>query len=153
MARNATFMNPSPSASLSQYLSQMAGSGHFSNPTAYVSTGADCVSVADLEGIRALLPQVAAKAAQIKDSGRLRQRIELLARFLEETPPAAHTLAQREAAFVLYYFLKGFDLIPDAIPEIGLMDDALLVETALNRNLHDMRTHWTAQGRTWPDKL
>ena len=80
------------------------------------------------------------------------QRVEVLAGFVEETPAAVRTVGQREAAFVLYYFLKGQDLIPDNIPEIGLLDDALLVETAFYRNLHELRSHWAAQGRPWPEK-
>ncbi|MDQ5977653.1 MAG: hypothetical protein QG602_625, partial [Verrucomicrobiota bacterium] len=120
---------------------------------AHVTGGADCINAADLAGLRALLPQVLVKAAGIQDSSRLRRRVELLATFLQEAPPAAGSAAQREAAFVLYYFLKGFDLIPDSIPEIGLMDDALLVETAFRRNAYEFRAHWAERGRTWPEDV
>ncbi len=39
-----------------------------------------------------------------------------------------------EAAVALNYFLKGFDLIPDSIPEIGLVDDARVIACVLARN-------------------
>ncbi len=39
-----------------------------------------------------------------------------------------------EAAVGLNYFLKGFDLIPDSIPEIGLVDDARVIACVLARN-------------------
>ncbi len=39
-----------------------------------------------------------------------------------------------EATVALNYFLKGFDLIPDSIPEIGLVDDARVIACVLARN-------------------
>ena len=144
-------MNDSISSSLGQYFTLMIGAGRQSSPTEHVTGGADCINAADLAGIRSLLPQVAAKAAGIKESGRLRQRVEILASFLQESPVTANSPAHREAAFVLYYFLKGFDLIPDSIPDIGLLDDSLLVETVLQRNLHELRSHWMERGRVWPE--
>jgi len=143
---NATFSPP-----LAHYFTLMIGAGRHSSPTAHVTGGADCVNAADLAAIRSLLPQVMLKAAGIEASGRLRQRVGILAAFLQESPASANSQAHREVAFALCYFLKGFDLIPDSIPEIGLLDDALLVETVLQRNLHELRTHWTERGRAWPE--
>jgi len=39
-----------------------------------------------------------------------------------------------EAGVALAYLLKGVDLIPDSIPEIGLTDDARIVARVLDRN-------------------
>ncbi len=39
-----------------------------------------------------------------------------------------------EAAVALNYLLKGVDLIPDSIPEIGLTDDARVVARVMARN-------------------
>ena len=39
-----------------------------------------------------------------------------------------------EAGVALAYLLKGVDLIPDSIPEIGLTDDARVVARVLERN-------------------
>lgn len=139
------------SSSLGHYFALMLGSGRASTPTEHVSQGADCVRPADLVGLRQLLGAVRAKAADIHDSKRLRERIEMLASFVEESEASANTAALRETSFALYYFLKGFDLIPDSIPEIGLLDDALLVEAAYNRNLLELRSHWAAQSRAWPE--
>lgn len=105
---------------------------------------------ADLTGLRYLLAKVREKAATIRESDRLRHRIELLATFIEESEVDPQSVAQREASFSLYYFLKGLDLIPDSIPEIGLLDDALMIEAAYNRNLLELRSHWAAHGREWP---
>ena len=144
-----TIMNEHLSSSLAHYFAKMLGAGKAASTSEHVARGADCVRPADLTGFQYILPEVRLKAALLGASSRLRQRVEILALFLEETPAGANTTAQREAAFVLYYFLKGHDLIPDSVPEIGLLDDALLVEAAINRNLHDLRAHWAAQGRPW----
>lgn len=144
-------MKTLPSAALGRYLSQKPGAGTPTSPTAYVANGADTVTPSDLTGLRQLLPQVRKKAAAITDSARLRERVELLSRFFEESAATGGTPERRETAFVLFYFLKGYDLIPDTLPEIGLLDDALLVETVYNRNLLALRTHWAAQGRPWPE--
>ncbi|MBI2813484.1 MAG: DUF1232 domain-containing protein [Opitutae bacterium] len=138
------------SSSVSHYLAKMLGAGPAASTSEHVARGADCVSPADLAGFRFILPEVRRKVAPLGASRRLRQRVEILALFLKETPAAANTQAQREAAFVLFYLLHGHDLIPDSVPEIGLLDDALLIEAAFNRNLHDLRAHWAAHGRPWP---
>lgn len=144
-------MKTIPSAALGRYLSQKPGADTQTSPTAYVAKGADTVTPSDLNGLRQLLPQIRKKTAAITDSARFRQRLDVLVRYFEETAAAAGTTERRETAFVLFYFLKGYDLIPDSLPEIGLLDDALLVETVYNRNLLALRTHWAAQGRPWPE--
>lgn len=39
-----------------------------------------------------------------------------------------------EAAVAANYLLKGIDLIPDQVPEIGLADDAIIVGRVFSRN-------------------
>jgi Protein of unknown function (DUF1232) len=39
-----------------------------------------------------------------------------------------------EVAFAAGYLLKRFDLIPDHVAEIGLMDDALILQRVIERN-------------------
>ena len=124
-----------------------------SSPSQHVARGAECVSPGDLAGLHGLLPDVMIKAALITASQRLRQRVELLAAFMMESPPDAHSPAHREVAFVLFYFLKGQDLIPDSLPEIGLLDDALLVDAALQRNLLALQSHRADRGQSWPDNI
>ena len=145
-------MKTTPSAPLSRHLSLKPAAGEPQNPTSYLVAGAACVNDDDLTGLRKLLPQVRKKSAAIADAMRLHRRLGVLADYFQESP--AGTLpARREVAFALYYFLKGYDLIPDSIPEIGLLDDALLVESALQRNQHVLRSHWAARGRAWPDSI
>jgi uncharacterized membrane protein YkvA (DUF1232 family) len=39
-----------------------------------------------------------------------------------------------ETGFAAGYFLKRYDLIPDHLPEIGLADDALILQRVVERN-------------------
>jgi len=39
-----------------------------------------------------------------------------------------------EAGVAAYYILKGADIIPDSIPEIGLTDDARILARVFERN-------------------
>jgi uncharacterized membrane protein YkvA (DUF1232 family) len=116
------------------------------SPTSYLERGAQLVTPSALGALRGLLPELRTKASAITDSARLRRRLETMIAFFDETADAEFTdvEARREIGFVLFYFLKGYDLIPDAIPHIGLMDDALLVEAVLGRHQESIRAHWLA---------
>jgi uncharacterized membrane protein YkvA (DUF1232 family) len=143
-------MKPSLSTPLSRYLTRRpdAAPAHL---TEYLTEGAALVSAADLAALGGLLPELDAKVARITESDRFRRRLEALALYFRETTHEAPE--RREAAFALYYFLKGYDLVPDHVPHVGLLDDALLVEAAFNRNVHALRAHWAERGRTWPAGL
>lgn len=144
-------MKTVPSAALGRYLSRRPEEARPASPSTYVVEGAATVTATDLTGLRQLLPQIRKKLAGVKDSARFRERVERLMQYFDETAVLGGTAERREIAFVLFYFLKGYDLIPDTLPEIGLLDDALLVETAFNRNQLALRSHWASHGRTWPE--
>jgi uncharacterized membrane protein YkvA (DUF1232 family) len=117
----------------------------------YVDRGAEIINAEAILALRRLLGPLQAKIAEVVDSVHLRNRLEVLARYFDE---ACHdgqtgTPAHREAAFALLYFLKGFDRIPDTVPEIGLLDDALIVEVVLSRNATAYRAHWLRRHRVW----
>lgn len=68
----------------------------------------------------------------------LQQGVELLIGWIEdedldvkEDPLPVHLA---EAGVAAAYILKGVDLIPDSIPEIGLTDDARILARVLDRN-------------------
>jgi uncharacterized membrane protein YkvA (DUF1232 family) len=68
----------------------------------------------------------------------LQHGVELLIRWIEsdqvealQDPLPAHLA---EAGVAAAYILKGVDLIPDSIPEIGLTDDARILARVLERN-------------------
>ena len=143
-------MSESFSSPFARYLADMCRAGHSASPSQHVELGGFCVQPADLMHLRAFGPALKAKTAGITDSHVLRRRLGMLIQYLEETPTGTPTDAQREIAFALGYFLKGADLIPDHVPGIGLLDDAILVEAAFRRNELELRTHWATRRREWP---
>lgn len=144
-------MNSTPS-SLDHFLATLGAPGREGNPGTHLERGAACVQPADLDRLRRMLPALRSKAARITDSAVLPRRLGLLMQLVEEAPAGDEAPALREAAFALYYFLKGHDLIPDHVPEVGLLDDALLVDAVFRRNALELRSRWTARDRVWPEQ-
>ena len=68
----------------------------------------------------------------------LQDEIQVIVRFLESPraqkakDPLPRWLA--ETGFAASYLLKRFDLIPDHVAEIGLADDALILQRVVRRN-------------------
>ena len=114
----------------------------------YVEQGAELVTPEAMEVLRRMQAQLEAKIAAIADSALLRQRLELLTSyFMATSGPASDATTLREVAFALLYFLKGFDRIPDSVPEIGLLDDAMIVQSVLQRHETVLEAHATRQNR------
>lgn len=121
----------------------------------YVERGAALVTPRALTGLRSLRAALMRKIARVEEGTRLRRRLDCLAQFVEESKGAAAAAhpAVRECAFALLYFLKGFDRIPDDIPEVGLVDDAMVVQAAILRHGSALKGHWMRAGRPWPEDL
>jgi uncharacterized membrane protein YkvA (DUF1232 family) len=47
-----------------------------------------------------------------------------------------------ETGFAAAYFLKRFDLIPDHLPKIGLVDDTLILQRVIERNQSELTVVW-----------
>jgi uncharacterized membrane protein YkvA (DUF1232 family) len=68
----------------------------------------------------------------------LREAVYVIVQALES--PAARQVKDplpnwlAEIAFAAEYLLKGFDVIPDHLPDIGLADDARLLQRIIERN-------------------
>lgn len=138
---------------LSQYLSANK-SDELPSIAAYVDRGAELVSGEALLALRGLRAPLRAKIATLGESELLRRRLELLAAYFDETSQGpVESPVQRDVAFALFYFLKGFDRIPDTVPDIGLLDDALVVQTVLQRHSIALRAHWLRNRRVWPQDL
>jgi uncharacterized membrane protein YkvA (DUF1232 family) len=73
----------------------------------------------------------------------LQEAVQIITRFLEL--PAAQQAKDplprwmAEAGFAAGYLLKRFDLIPDHVAEIGLSDDALILQRVVRRNQSQFR--------------
>lgn len=118
---------------------------------AYLDRGAALVDRAAIDVLHHLRPALHAKI-DAPPSSRLRRYLRLLDTFCDECRHDGQfgTPAHREAAFALLYFLKGFDRIPDHVPEVGLADDSLLVQLVLQRRASTLRAHWLRRRRLWP---
>jgi len=119
---------------------------------AYVDCGAALVTAEAIAALQRLRKPLHKKIDALQESEHLRTRLEMLATFFDETcrDGPKGTPAQCDAAFGLLYFLKGFDRIPDSVPEVGLLDDAMVVQAVLQRNATTFRAHWLRRRRTWP---
>ena len=123
--------------------------------TDFIRCQASSLSVADLDRLIADLPALRERFAKIpaQTYPYLSDQLELLYRFVEEQVVGRNRdLAEEavaEAAFALLYFQNPTDLIPDSIPGMGLLDDAMIVsmvlrrhEHAFKRSSHSYKLHW-----------
>jgi len=140
--------------SLNRHLSAHS-SDDIASITQYVERGADLVTPEAIKGLQRLRQPLQQKIDALVESEHLRRRLDRLALFFDEACTDGHfgTPAHREATFALLYFLKGFDRIPDSVPVVGLLDDAMIVQIALHRNTTTLRAHWLRRRRAWPADL
>ena len=112
----------------------------------YVEEGARDVSEADLETV---VEEADAIEERFQRHGPLRRVMEdgrLLLNLVRDVRggryPHVPYWALSAAAFALLYVLNPFDLIPDALPVLGVLDDAAVVSACyklLEQDLHDYR--------------
>ena len=106
----------------------------------YIQAQGKEVSSTDLRLLRAFTGRLLAKVQETNPNEYpgLREAVHAIVRVLESsaaqeaTDPLPTWLA--EIAFAAGYFLKRYDVIPDHVPEIGLADDALILERVIERN-------------------
>ena len=120
--------------------------------TQYVDGGAELVTHTAINALRKLRPALQAKIDALDESEHLRRNLDVLATTFDEAciDGQMGTRMHREVTFALLYFLKGFDRIPDTVPELGLVDDAMIVELVLQRHSTALRAHWLRRRRAWP---
>lgn len=118
----------------------------------YVAKGAELVTAEEMTTLRALLPEIRKKLYRLTAPEAFVQRVELLAVYFEEMlgAPASAWPARQQTAFALLYFLKGYDRIPDSIPEIGYVDDAAVVNQVIENHREALHTHWKHRNWGWP---
>lgn len=145
---------PALPAALAQFLSA-APDRDIGSVSTYITQGGALMDAAALQALAGLRAELRAKLRLLEQSVHLRRRIALLLTYCEEAgrEGGAGTPTHCEAAFALLYFLQGADHIPDSLPEIGLLDDALIVQLVLHRHAVTFRAHWLRHGRVWPVDL
>jgi len=128
--------NPDTVADLAAWL--------FSGDTAHIDefilAGSSGIRSEDLHAITKESQCVYEKIYAAKDAGLsdlkahtrlIMQTLEFAARSHAADPLPAHLA---EGTFAAQYLLKEHDLIPDQVPGIGLIDDAILIKRVFSRN-------------------
>ena len=121
----------------------------------FVQNQASVLSVTDLNRLVADLPALRERFATIPSQTYpyLTDHLEFLSLVVKDeiTGPKRDPISQTlsEAAFALLYFKTATDLIPDPIPGLGLLDDAMIVslvlrrhEDVFKRSSHAYKLHW-----------
>jgi hypothetical protein len=97
------------------------------------------LSVVDLERLITDLPVLRKRLTKLplQTYPNLPAQLEFLCHFIEDrVVRGGSNLTEQsvaEAAFALLYFQRAIDLIPDPIPDMGLLDDAIIVGMILRR--------------------
>jgi hypothetical protein len=114
----------------------------------FIEEGIDCVDATAFRfSLHALNARLWAKLESVNadEYPGLREAIQVIIRVFEsrEAWQAKNPLPRwlAEVAFGARYLLKRFDFIADHLPEVGLADDARLLERILERNQLELRRY------------
>lgn len=110
------------------------------------------------DAVRAV-PLVKAEAASVelpRQFPHLAEQVDLLCQFIEDVhsghiPRDDAGEAYLEAAFAIRYFHRKIDVIPDHLPGIGKLDDAVVVQCVLRRNEAVIGAYAKANGLPWKE--
>ena len=121
--------------------------------TDFIRSQARVLSLTDLERLIVDLPALRERFAKIPAQiyPNLAEQLQFLSRVVEDhvaRNPVAEMV--REAAFALLYFQRATDLIPDSIPGMGLLDDAMIVNIVLGRHEQAFKSSSHAYKLSWP---
>jgi uncharacterized membrane protein YkvA (DUF1232 family) len=125
--------------------------------TGFIRSQAEALSLTDFDRLANDLPALRERFTKIprRTYPYLAEQLEFLCRFVtEQVVGRSHELAQEpvaEAAFALLYFQRGADLIPDPIPDMGLLDDAMIVNMVLRRQEQAFKHSSHGYMFRWPE--
>lgn len=141
-------------AALERHLSAAATQG-LAGVGSFIETGARLVSAETVALLREQRIALQLRIAALGESERLRGRLELLAAVFDEaaTGAAVDPHALQEITFALLYFLKSVDRIPDDVPQIGLLDDAVVIQFVLQRQAAAIRGRALRRGWELPAEV
>ena len=121
--------------------------------TGFIQSQARALSIADIDRLIIDLPALRERFAKIpaQTYPYLANQLQFLSFVVEDQvvrDPAGEMVG--EAAFALLYFQRATDLIPDSIPGMGLLDDAMIVRIVLGRHEHPFKSSSYAYNLSWP---
>jgi uncharacterized membrane protein YkvA (DUF1232 family) len=122
----------------------------------FVQSQASVLSGADLNRLIADLPALRERFTTIPTQTYpyLSDHLEFLSLVVKDQVTGANcyptSQSESEAAFALLYFQTAIDLIPDPIPGMGLLDDAMIVSLVLGRHEDAFKRSSHAYKLRWP---
>jgi uncharacterized membrane protein YkvA (DUF1232 family) len=121
--------------------------------TGFIQSQGRALSLAEIDRLIVDLPALRERFSKIPTQTYpcLADQLQFLSSVVEEQvvrEPAADMVG--EAAFALLYFQRATDLIPDSIPGMGLLDDAMIVSMVLRRNEDAFKRSSQADKIRWP---
>jgi uncharacterized membrane protein YkvA (DUF1232 family) len=119
----------------------------------FIQSQARALSLAELDRLTADLPALRERFAKIPEQTYpyLADQLQFLSLVVEDQvvrDPAGEMVG--EAAFALLYFRRASDLIPDSIPGMGLLDDAMIVRIVLGRHEPALKFSPHSDKLSWP---
>ena len=127
-----------------------------SDLVAFVKSGSSQITLSDFTKLEAALPEMRKEIAKIRKGSELphlADHLEFLADvvadFVAGTFPELPCVAAAEVAFALQYFVREVDIIPDFIPDIGLVDDATIALIVLKDHEKSLRKHPLSSKVDW----
>ena len=121
----------------------------------FIVHGAASVAPADLEALLRELPALRARFESMQPPGfpQAPAQLAFLAQVVETFASGKGSqipyVAVAEAAFALLYLQRDVDVIPDFVPEVGLVDDAAVAATVLARHPAVFGQLALQQGTDW----
>ena len=121
--------------------------------TDFIKSQARALSIADIDRLIVDLPALRERFATIpaRTYPSLADQLQFLSLVVEDQVvqnPAGQMVG--EAAFALLYFQRASDLIPDSIPGMGLLDDAMIVRIVLGRHEPALKFSPHSDKLSWP---
>jgi uncharacterized membrane protein YkvA (DUF1232 family) len=119
----------------------------------FIESQARALSLADLGRLNADSVALRERLATIpaRSYPYLADQLQFLSLVVEDQlvrDPAGQMVG--EAAFALLYFQRSTDLIPDSIPGMGLLDDAMIVRIVLGRHQQAFKFGPHGEKLSWP---
>ncbi|MFZ0708526.1 MAG: YkvA family protein [Terrimicrobiaceae bacterium] len=103
----------------------------------FVIRGGQTVTAGQMDAFRRKLPflKVKAELTDVPELPHLKSQTNFLVRYAEDVLdgvyPCSDLQAIAETVFALGYLLKEVDIIPDSVPNVGLVDDSLVLRAVL----------------------